>query len=63
MTKIEQNMKGLADFCKEFGCTEREAMEEILITFYETAGFWADLVEEEIASMNDEELLNAFLNL
>ena len=63
MTKFEQEMKCLADYCQEFGCTKREAMEEILITFYETAGFWADLVEEEITSMNDEDLLNAFLNL
>lgn len=63
MTKIEQSMKELADYCQEFGCTEREAMEDILIFYYETAGFWADLVEEEIKSMSDEELLNAFLNL
>ena len=63
MTKIEQSMKELANYCQEFGCTEREAMEEILITFYETAGFWADLVEEEIKSMNDEELMNAYLIL
>lgn len=63
MTKIEKCMKELADFCQENGCTEREAMEEILITYYEAAGFWADLVEKEITSMNDEELLNAFLIL
>lgn len=63
MTKIEKNMKELADFCQQFGCTEREAMEEILFAFYESAGFWADLLEQEITSMNDEELLNAVLSL
>ena len=61
MTKFEQEMKYLADYCQECGCTKREAMEEILITYYEAAGFWGDLVAEEITSMSDDELMKAYL--
>ena len=31
MTNFEQEMKCLADYCQEFGCSKREAMEEFCV--------------------------------
>lgn len=56
-------MADLEAYCQEFGCSKREALLEILADFYECAGFRADVLEKELASMSDEELLEANLIL
>lgn len=63
MTKFEKSMEELENFCQEYGCSKREAMEEIIIIYYETAGFYAEAVQAEVESMGDEELLHAYLIL
>lgn len=63
MIKFEKRMAELAAYCQEFDCGEREAMEDILIMFYETAGFWTDVLEAEVKSMSDGALMEAYLNL
>ena len=50
-------------YCREFDCSQRQAMEEMLIVFYEAAGFWTDVLESEIRSTSDEMLMEAYLNL
>ena len=54
-------MTELADYCREYACGKREALFEILFDFYECAGFAAEPLEKELASMSDEELMNAYL--
>lgn len=63
MTKFEKSMEELEIYCKEYGFSKREALEEILTVYYETAGFWPDALKAEIESMSDEELLHAYLIL
>ena len=63
MTKFEKRMEELEIYCKEYDCSEREALMDVLMDFYECAGFQADLLEIEINSMNDEELMKAYLTL
>ena len=63
MIKFEKRVAGLAAYCQEFGCGEREAMADILIMFYEAAGFWTDVLEAEVKSMSDDALMEAYLNL
>ena len=41
----------------------REGMEEILTMYYEAAGFWPEVLEAEIKSMSDDELMKAYLNI
>ena len=61
MTKFERYMEDLEAYCKEFGCDKRDAMMDILMEFYEAAGFWPDVLEAEIKSMSDDELMKAYL--
>ena len=61
MTKVEMRIDELAEYCLEFDCSEHEALYEILFEFYSCAGFAEEPLEEELASMSDEELMNAYL--
>ena len=56
-------MADLEAYCQEFCCGKRKALLEILMDFYECAGFRADILEKELASMSDEELVEAYLLL
>lgn len=56
-------MEELECWCKECNLSLREGMEEILTMYYETAGFWPDVLEAEIKSMSDDELMKAYLNI
>lgn len=56
-------MEELECWCKECNLSLREGMEELIIEFYETAGFWPDVLKAEIESMSDEELMKAYLIL
>lgn len=38
----------------------REGMEEILTMYYEAAGFWPEVLEAEIKSMSDDELMKVY---
>ncbi len=61
--KREMRMEMLSAVKADWGCSTREAVEGVLIDFYEAAGFSADLVEKELAPMSEEELLNLFVSL
>ena len=63
MTKFERHMEDLEAYCKEFGCDKREALMDILMEFYEAAGFYREALEAEINSMSDDELMKAYLNI
>lgn len=56
-------MEELECWCKESNLSLREGMEEILMMFYEAAGFWPDVLKAEIESMSDDELMRAYLIL
>ena len=56
-------MEELECWCKECNLSLREGMEEILTMYYEAAGFWPDVLEAEIKSMSDDELMKAYLNI
>ena len=55
MTKFEKYMEDLEAYCQEFGCDKRKALMDILMEFYEAAGFWPDVLEAEIKSMSDDD--------
>lgn len=63
MDKVTMRMTELADYCREYACEKREALLEMLFDFYECAGFAAEPLEKELASMSNEELMNAYLML
>lgn len=54
-------MEELECWCKECNLSFREGMEELIIEFYETAGFCREALEAEINSMSDDELIRAYL--
>ena len=63
MITTHSRMSDLETFCQEYAFTLREGMVEILMMFYDAAGFSAELLEIEINSMSAEELMEAYLNL
>ena len=63
MTKFERHMEDLEAYCKEFGCDKREALMDILMEFYEAAGFYHEALEAEFTPMSDDELMKAYLNI
>lgn len=53
----------LANAANEWNCTPREALLEILYTFYEAAGFESERLATEFEPMSDDELMDAYLNI
>ena len=53
----------LANATKDWNCTRREALREILYTFYEAAGFESERLATEFEPMSDDELMDAYLNI
>ena len=41
----------------------RAVIEEMVITYYEAAGFWADVLVAEVQSMSDDKLMELYLAL
>ena len=38
----------------------RAMMEEAVITYYEAAGFWSDVLVAEVQSMSDDKLMEVY---
>ena len=53
----------LTNAAKDWNCTRREALLEVLYTFYEAAGFERERLDAEFGVMSDDELLEAYLNI
>ena len=47
----------------EFACSIAEAARDMTFDFFAAAGFREDVLEEELASKSDEEVINIFLDL
>ena len=41
----------------------RAVIEETVITYYEAAGFWTDVLVAEVQSMSDDKLMEVYLAL
>ena len=41
----------------------RAMMEEVVIAYYEAAGFWSDVLDAEVKSMSDDKLMQVYLAL
>ena len=63
MTKFEKCMEELTAYCQESGCDKREVLMDILMEFYEAAGFCREALEAEFTPMSDDELMKAYLNI
>ena len=61
-TKRERLIAELANAAKEWNCTHREALLEILYLSYENE-FPMEYLKTEFEPMSDDELLEAYLNL
>lgn len=53
----------LKEYANEFACSIAEAARDIVFDFFVAAGFWQDVLEQELASKSDEEVINIFLDL
>lgn len=54
-------MEELECWCKEYNLSQREALMDILMEFYEAAGFYREALEAEFTPMSDDELMKAYL--
>ena len=62
-TKREERISEIAEMAQEWNCTFKEALLEVLYTFYETAGFERERLDAEFVPMTDDELLEAYLTI
>ena len=53
----------LKDYANEFACSIAEAARDMTFDFFASAGFREDVLEEELTSKSDEEVINIFLDL
>lgn len=53
----------LKEYANEFDCSIAEAARDMVLDFFVAAGFWQDVLEQELASKSDEEVINIFLDL
>lgn len=53
----------LEEYANEFDCSITEAARYIVFDFFAAAGFREDVLEQELASKSDEEVINIFLDL
>ena len=63
MIATYSRMSSLEAYCQEFDCSQRDGLKDLLMIFYEAAGFWNDVLETEIRSMSDKKLMEVYLNL
>lgn len=63
MIATYSRMSSLEAYCQEFDCSHRDGLKDLLMIFYEAAGFWNDVLETEIRSMSDKKLMEVYLNL
>lgn len=63
MIATYSRMSSLEAYCHEFDCSQRDGLKDLLMIFYEAAGFWNDVLETEIRSMSDKKLMEVYLNL
>ena len=47
----------LKEYANEFACSIAEAARDIVFDFFAAAGFRKDVLEEELASKSDEEII------
>lgn len=60
MTKFEKYVENLEIYCKEFGCSKREGLIDILLMLHEgIAGM--DQLEKELDSMSDKKLMEVYI--
>lgn len=65
MAKIPacSRMEHLRSWMEEMALSECEAVEELLLQFYEAAGFSVDVLAMELASMSESQRLELYLGI
>ena len=63
MIATYSRMSSLEAYCQESDCSQRDGLIDLLIVFFEAAGFCSDILENEIHSMSDEKLLETYLSV
>ena len=52
----------LKEYANEFACSIAESARDIVFDFFAAAGFREDVLEEELASKSDEEIIEMYLD-
>lgn len=56
-------MNEIAEWVEMFGVSVYDAVYEMVFTFYETAGFWADELEKELSTKSEAELIEMYCQI
>ena len=56
------HFEDLKEYANEFACSIAEAARDIVFDFFAAAGFREDVLEEELASKSDEEIIEMYLD-
>ena len=61
--KKVMRMNEIMEWCEEYCLTMYEAVYELLFLYYETAGFWSEVLDEELYSKTEAELIELYCQI
>lgn len=61
--KAIERMNEIIEWSEEYKMPVYDAVYELLFLYYETAGFWSDILEVELSTKSEPELIEMYCNL
>lgn len=61
--KAIERMNEIIEWSEEYKMPVYDAVYELLFLYYETAGFWSDVLEAELNTKSEPELIEMYCNL
>ena len=61
--KAIERMNEIIEWSEEYKMPVYDAVYELLFLYYETAGFWSDVLDTELSTKSEPELIEMYCNL
>ena len=61
--KAIERMNEIVEWSEEYEMPVYDAVYELLFLYYETAGFWSDVLDTELSSKSEPELIEMYCSL
>ena len=61
--KVIERMNEIVEWSEEYNIPVCKAVYDLLFNYYETAGFWTDVLETELNAMSEPELIEIYCKI
>jgi len=61
--KAIERMNEIIEWSEEYKMPVYDAVYELLFLYYETAGFWSDILETELSTKSEPELIEMYCQI